>query len=127
MEYLDEEYKRSLDYCLSQLSDERIEWLKEVALNLARNTEKYDRMSIYQDLSPMENFICSHFEADETHKITEEMHIEHIKFEERMRIRMEKERREYEEFLRETDEFIQKYRNEKASSSMIYLFPIGEA
>ena len=90
---------------VSQLSDERIQWFKDVAWNLARITNKYDRESLYKDLPHAELMVLLSFEAEETIKWSKEMKNEH------------------QEFLRK----LRQMKVEKASASLNYIFPIGEA
>ena len=47
------------------ISIDRIEWLKDVAWNLVRGTRKYDRLSIYDKLSPKELCLLCEFEIKE--------------------------------------------------------------
>ena len=95
-----------------KMSEERIQWIKDVAWNLARITEKYNRFAITKELSVVETMILYLFETEETKKWNAEM-----------KIIYEEERRKHKEFLRK----IRQKNIEKSSSSMIYLFPIGEA
>lgn len=88
-----------------KMSEERIQWIKDVAWNLARRTGKFDILAISKELSSVERMILYLFLAEETNKVTDEEKIEH------------------EKFMRN----IRQHNIEKASSSMIYLFPIGEA
>lgn len=97
-------------------SKERIKWLKDVAWNLARNTHKYERMAIYKELSIHELTLLSQFEHKEDTKLIEKMKIE-----------FDKDRREQESFLRETEEFIRRLKRNDASSTINYPFPLGEA
>lgn len=112
----DKDYKKQILVFLSELSDERIEWLKDVAWNLARVTGKYDRFSVNNGLSLKEKILLLDFEAEESEKWGEELEI-----------KRKEEHKEFEEFLRETDEFIRALKKDRASSSIKYLFPIGEA
>lgn len=97
-------------------SKERIKWLKDVARNLARNTHKYERMAIYKELSIHEQTLLSQFEHKEDTKLIEKMKIE-----------FDKDRREQESFLRETEEFIRRLKRNDSSSTINYPFPLGEA
>jgi len=97
-------------------SKERIKWLKDVARNLARNTHKYERMAIYKELSIHEQTLLSQFEHKENTKLIEKMKIE-----------FNKDRREQESFLRETEEFIRRLKRNDSSSTINYPFPLGEA
>ena len=85
-----------------QMSEERLQWFKDVAWNLARVTGKYDRLATIKELSILEKLILIKIETEETEKWNEEL------------------KRELEEWWRE-------HEKKRASSSMIYLFPIGEA
>ena len=89
-----------------QLSDERIQWLKDAARNYANDPWKYKSLSRnmpHADFMVFDTFV----------------------------------NKEHERFIEETERFIEEHREfmreirqreiEKASSSMIYLFPIGEA
>ena len=105
----DKDYQKQILTLLSELSDERIEWLKDVAWNLASATRKYDRFSVNDELSLKEKLILLYFEREEFLRDWEE------------------EKKKNEEFLRETDEFIRSLKKDRASSSIKYLFPIGEA
>lgn len=105
----DKDYQKQILALLSELSDERIEWLKDVAWNLARVTRKYDRFSVNDELSLKEKLILLYFEREEFLRDWEE------------------EKKKNEEFLRETDTFIHSLKKDRASSSIKYLFPIGEA
>lgn len=126
----DKDYQKQILALLSELSDERIEWLKDVAWNLARVTGKYDRLSVCNELSHKEELLLWYLQAEEMEKWVEEMEIKHKesmrKHEEFMR-KCEEEHKKNEEFLRETDEFIRSLKKDRASSSIKYLFPIGEA
>jgi hypothetical protein len=119
----DKDYKKQILALLSELSDERIEWLKDVAWNLARVTRKYDRISVCDGLSLKEKILLLDFEAEESKKWIEEMEIEHEEF---MRKQIELDR-ETEKFIRETDEFIRSLKRDRASSFINYPFFIGEA
>ncbi len=119
----DKDYQKQILALLSELSDERVNWLKDVAWNLARVTRKYERFSVYNGLSLKEKILLLDFETEETKKWTEEMKIEH---EESMR-KHEDFLRETDEFIRETDAFISSLNKDEASSSIKFLFPIGEA
>lgn len=103
------DYHKQILALLSELSDERIEWLKDVAWNLARVTRKYDRISVNNGLSLKEQILLLDFEAEECKKWIEEMEIEH------------------EEYMRKHEEFMRSLKKDQASSSIKYLFPIGEA
>lgn len=103
------DYHKQILALLSELSDERIEWLKDVAWNLARVTRKYDRISVNNGLSLKEQILLLDFEAEECKKWIEEMEIEH------------------EEYMRKHEEFMRHSKKDQASSSIKYLFPIGEA
>lgn len=103
------DYHKQILALLSELSDERIEWLKDVAWNLARVTRKYDRISVNNGLSLKEQILLLDFEAEECKKWIEEMEIEH------------------EEYMRKHEEFMRSLKKDQASSSINYLFPIGEA
>lgn len=105
----DKDYHKQILELLSELSDERIEWLKDVAWNLARVTRKYDRISVNNGLSLKEQILLLVFEAEENKKWIEEMKIEH------------------EEYMRKHEEFMRSLKKDQASSSIKYLFPIGEA
>ena len=105
----DKDFQKYVLAILSDLSDERIEWLKDVAWNLARVTRKYDRLSVNNRLSPKEKIILLHFEVEEQNKWIEEMEIEREE---------EKKKHEY---------FIRSLKRDRASSSINYPFPIGEA
>ena len=101
------------------LSEDRIKWLKDVAWNLSRITHKYDRLEIYEKLTYQELHLLCEFEHEEDLKI----HEEDLKI-------IEEHERKYEDFRRKFEKYkrnIRQYNIEKASSSMIYLFPIGEA
>lgn len=126
----DKDYQKQILALLSELSDERIEWLKDVAWNLARVTRKYDRISVNNGLSLKEKIVLLDFEAEEQKKWAEEIEIET----EKSKRELEEEKKKYEEFLKEadgflkeTDEFIRSFKKDRASSSIKYLFPIGEA
>ena len=106
---MDKDYQKQILALLSELSDERIEWLKDVAWNLASATRKYDRFSVNDELSLKEKLILLYFEREEFLRDWEEG------------------KKKHEEFLRETDEFIRSIKKDRASSSIKYLFPIGEA
>lgn len=97
----DKDYQKQILALLSELSDERVNWLKDVAWNLARVTRKYDRNSLKKELSYEEYNLLMEFEIEEGYRYCEEIDRENE------RIRMELER--------------------KDSSSIKYLFPIGEA
>ena len=119
----DKDYQKQILALLRELSDERIEWLKDVAWNLARVTRKYDRISVNNGLSLKEKILLMDFEAEEHKKWAEEIDIET----EKIKRELEEEKKKHEEFLRETDEFIRSIKKDRASSSIKYLFPIGEA
>lgn len=126
----DKDYQKQILALLSELSDERIEWLKDVAWNLARVTRKYDRISVNNGLSLKEKIVLLDFEAEEQKKWAEEIEIET----EKSKRELEEEKKKHEEFLKEadgflkeTDEFIRSFKKDRASSSIKYLFPIGEA
>lgn len=119
----DKDYQKQILALLSELSDERIEWLKDVAWNLARVTRKYDRVSVNKGLSLKEKILLLDFEAEEHKKWAEEIKIER----EEDKKKHEEFMREQKEFIRETDEFIRSLKRDRASSPIKYLFPIGEA
>lgn len=126
----DKDYQKQILALLSELSDERIEWLKDVAWNLARVTRKYDRISVNNGLSLKEKIVLLDFEAEEQKKWAEEIEIET----EKSKRELVEEKKKHEEFLKEadgflkeTDEFIRSFKKDRASSSIKYLFPIGEA
>lgn len=119
----DKDYQKQILALLSELSDERIEWLKDVAWNLARVTRKYDRFSVNSGLSHKEEIVLSYFEIEEMKKCLEEIKIER----EEDKKKHEEFMREQKEFIRETDEFIRSLKRDRASSSINYPFPIGEA
>ena len=98
------DYHKQILALLSELSDERIEWLKDVAWNLARVTRKYDRISVNNGLSLKEQILLLDFEAEECKKWIE-----------------------HEEYMRKHEEFMRHSKKDQASSSIKYLFPIGEA
>lgn len=79
-----------------QMSDEHIEWLKDVAVKYVRSTKEK-----YPNLPPLDEIVMSVFMNEEYIKMIEELK------------RHERESRQQ--------------KTEKASASMIYLFPIGEA
>ena len=92
----------------SSVSSERIKWLKDVAWHLARVTGKYNRLSIEHELSHEEFMLLSDFEIEESRKYGEEI-----------KRKIEEERKEHEKYIRSL--------KKRASSSVIFLFPIGEA
>lgn len=110
------DYHKHILALLSELSAERIEWLKDVAWNLARVTRKYDRISVNNGLSLKEKILLMYFEAEEHKKWAEEINIE-----------TENIKRELEEEKKKHEEFIRSIKKDRASSSIKYLFPIGEA
>jgi hypothetical protein len=120
---IDKDFQKQILAFSSELSDERIEWLKDVAWNLARVTRKYDRFSVNNGLSLKEKIVLLHFEVEENEKWIEEMKIKH----EEEKKKHEEFIRETEEFIRETDEFIRSIKRDRASSFINYPFPIGEA
>ena len=86
------------------ISIDRIEWLKDVAWNLVRGTRKYDRLSIYDKLSPKELCLLCEFEIkenkchfEELNKEYEELKKDHEKF-------MRKRHEEHENHLRFLEE-----------------------
>lgn len=93
----------------SSVSPERIKWLKEVAWHLARVTRKYDRLSLEHELSHEEYMLLLDFEIEETHRYVEEI------------------KRKIEEEKKEHDKYIRSLKKDRASSSVKFLFPIGEA
>lgn len=84
----------------NSISVERINWLKEVAWHLARVTRKYDR-SIYDELPVNEKSLLYEFEHKESL-----LYIEEIK---------------------SRNDVLARKTKGKASSSISYLFPMGEA
>ena len=99
-----------------QMSEERLQWLEDVAWNLARRTGKYDRLAIHKELSILEELIIIKIETEETKRWNEELEIEHEEW-----------KREQEEWWRKHNEWWREYEKKRASSSIKYLFPIGEA
>lgn len=119
----DKDYQKQILALLSELSDERIEWLKDVAWNLARVTGKYDWISVKDGLSFKEKLLLMDFWADEI-----EIEIEESKRKNEESMRKHKEyMRKCEEENKEIDEYIRSLKKDRASSSIKYLFPIGEA
>ena len=102
---MDKKYKNEWRLRKTTLSEDRIKWLKDVAWNLSRITHKYDRLAIYEELTYQELHLLSEYEHEEDMKIIREL---------------EGGNKRLEAFLREIEK-------EKASASMNYLFPIGEA
>ena len=106
-----------------QMSEERLQWLEDVAWNLARHTGKYDRLAIHKELSILEKLIIIIIETEETKRWNEELEIEH----EEWKREHEEWKREQEEWWRKHNEWWREYEKKRASASMNYLFPIGEA
>lgn len=92
-----------------QMSEERLQWFKDVAWNFARVTQKYDRLAILKELSILEKLILIKIETEESKKWNEEM------------------KREREERWREHNEWLREFERKQASASINFLFPIGEA
>ena len=99
---MEEKDKKLMLALFSELSDKRKKWFKDVAWNLARVTDKYDRLSVYNGLSHKEELLLLYLETEETKKWNEELKIEH-------------------------EEYIRSFKKDQASSTIKYLFPIGEA
>ena len=106
-----------------QMSEERFQWFNDVAWNLARVTGKYDRLAIFKELSILEKLILIKIETEETKKWTEESKLEH---EEWLR-KQEEWLRKDEEWWREHNKWLREQEAKRASASLNYLFPIGEA
>lgn len=113
-----------------QMSEERLQWFKDVAWNLARVTGKYDRLATIKELSILEKLILIKIETEETKKWNEELNLlSEFEHQEYMK-KIEEQERKSEDFRQKFEKFkriIRQYNIDKASSSMIYLFPIGEA
>ena len=92
-----------------QMSEERLQWFKDVAWNLARVTGKYDRLATTKGLSILERLILIKIETEESEKWNEEC------------------QREHDKWLREHEEWLREFNKKQASASMNYSFPIGEA
>jgi len=105
----DKEIRKTILQLSSGLSEDWIEWLKNVAWNLARVTGKYDRISINSGLSLKERLLLSCFELEEMKKWRIEMKIEH------------------EKFMREHNDYLRSRKKDQDSISIKYPFPIGEA
>lgn len=99
-----------------KMSEERIQWIYDVAWNLARITGKYDRFAISKELSVVEYMILCLFEAEETELARAEDMRKHNEW-----------RREQEEWWREYEKRQREQETKRASASLNYLFPIGEA
>ena len=99
-----------------QMSEERFQWFNDVAWNLARVTGKYDRLAIFKELSILEKLILIKIETEETKKWTEELKLEHEEW-----------LRKDEEWWREHNKWLREQEAKRASASLNYLFPIGEA
>ena len=106
-----------------QMSEERLQWLEDVAWNLARRTGKYDRLAIHKELSILEKLIIIKIETEETKRWNEELEIEH----EEWKREQEEWWRKHNEWWRKHNEWWREYEKKRASSSIKYLFPIGEA
>ena len=106
-----------------QMSEERLQWLEDVAWNLARRTGKYDRLAIHKELSILEELIIIKIETEETKRWNEELEIEH----EEWKREQEEWWRKHNEWWRKHNEWWREYEKKRASSSIKYLFPIGEA
>ena len=99
-----------------QMSEERLQWFKDVAWNLARVTGKYDRLATIKELSILEKLILIKIEVEETEKWNEELKREHEEWQ-----------REHDKWWREHDKWWREHEKKRASASINYLFPIGEA
>lgn len=117
-----------------QMSEERFQWFKDVAWNLARVTGKYDRLAIYKELSILEKLILIKIETEETKKWNEELELERqrehnkwLREQEEWQREQEEWWREQEEWQRKNEEWWREQEAKQASASLNYLFPIGEA
>lgn len=111
---------------VSQLSEERIQWLKDAAWNEANSTKKYNRDYLIKELPNIDFIVFESFIAEEHKRVFKEKEEENQRFIEETKLFLEEDKR----YLEEAKRFLTKYKGNmkrKASSIMDNYFPMGEA
>ena len=111
---------------VSQLSEERIQWLKDAAWNEANSTKKYNRDYLIKELPNIDFIVFESFIAEEHKLVFKEQEEENQRFIEETKLFLEEDKR----YLEEAKRFLTKYKGNmkrKASSIMDNYFPMGEA